>query len=257
MIQAVLRLAAALLTATLALSRPLAAPAPAPADDRCRLETADAVRLTVCTVDLARDDLRLFWADAEGRPYGSFRSLEADLERQGQRLALAVNGGMYHADLSPVGLHVENGRPMRTASTADGPGNFHLKPNGVFWIDRGRAGISETGQFLASGLKPEFATQSGPMLLRRGVPHPAFRAGSDSRKIRNGVAVLDGTRVILVKAETPINFHDFAELFRDRFGATDALFLDGTISAVHWPAAGRSDKSYPLGPILGVVETRR
>ncbi|MBT9290886.1 phosphodiester glycosidase family protein [Prosthecodimorpha staleyi] len=253
MIPAALRLAVALLTATLALSRPLAAPA----DDRCRSETADAGRLTVCTVDLARDDLRLYWADADGRPYGSFRSLEDDLDRQGLRLALAVNGGMYHADLSPVGLHVENGRSMRAASTADGPGNFHLKPNGVFWIDRGRAGISETGQFLASGLKPQFATQSGPMLLRRGTPHPAFRVGSDSRKIRNGVAVLGGTRVVLVKAETPINFHDFAQLFRDRFGATEALFLDGTISAVHWPAAGRSDSSYPLGPILGVVEARR
>ena len=45
-----------------------------------------------------------------------------------------MNAGMYDKDQAPVGLDVEDGRELKRPSTADGPGNFHLKPNGVFWV---------------------------------------------------------------------------------------------------------------------------
>lgn len=222
----------------------------------CAAEEYRENRYTVCRVDLAKADLRLFWADAAGEPYGSFRALARDLEGRGLGLPFAMNAGMYHPDFKPVGLYVEDGAEKAAISRADGPGNFHLKPNGVFYIGQGRAGVMETESYLKARPKARFATQSGPMLVVGGKIHPRFVAESDSRKIRNGVAVLGSRDVVFAIAETPVNFHAFAVFFRDRIGARDALFLDGTISSLHAPALSRSDGWFPLGPIVGVVERR-
>ncbi len=223
----------------------------------CRAEAMDNARYTVCEVDLTKADLRLFHANADGTAFGSFRALKTALASEGLALPFAMNAGMYHEDLSPVGLFIENGKQVKKASTAAGPGNFHLLPNGVFWIGDGRAGVVETKAFLAKPPKARYATQSGPMLVIGGKLHPKFRAASDSRKVRNGVGVVgEGRKVVFALSETAVTFHAFATLFRDRLGARDALFLDGSISSLHADALGRSDGWFPMGPIVGVVERR-
>ncbi|MFC6592155.1 phosphodiester glycosidase family protein [Deinococcus lacus] len=73
-------------------------------------------------------------------------------------------------------------------------GNFALRPNGVFWVQGTRAGILETDAYAAARLRPEFATQSGPLLVQRGQIHPAFGRDSTSRKYRSGVGVCQGDR---------------------------------------------------------------
>jgi uncharacterized protein YigE (DUF2233 family) len=88
--------------------------------------------------------------------------------------------------------------------------------------------------------------------LRHGALHPALIPNSDSRKIRNGVCAI-GHTAIFVMSETPVNFHDFALYFRDVLHCRDALYLDGTVSALYSKALGRSDFVRDLGPILGVV----
>jgi len=50
------------------------------------------------------------------------------------RLLFATNAGMYHPDYKPVGLYVENGRELVQANTKSGPGNFHMRPNGVLYV---------------------------------------------------------------------------------------------------------------------------
>ncbi len=82
------------------------------------------------------------------------------------------------------------------ANTANGAGNFHLKPNGVFWIDGGRAGVTETARFLRLGVRPAYATQSGPMLLIGGRINPHIHESGTSEKFRNGVGVFDGHVVV-------------------------------------------------------------
>jgi len=46
-----------------------------------------------------------------------------------------MNAGMYGEDGRPIGLYVEQGERQRRINLRDGGGNFHLKPNGVFWVD--------------------------------------------------------------------------------------------------------------------------
>ena len=46
-------------------------------------------------------------------------------------------------------------------------------------------------------------------------------------------------RVVFAISDMPINFHDFATLFRDRLDAPNALYLDGSISAMYAPGLNR------------------
>jgi len=220
----------------------------------CRKITHQSASYVVCTFDLRKHDLRLFLNDANGAPYGSFRALKADLARQNLALPFAMNGGMYHRDRSPVGYYVEGRRKLTEAITGPGPGNFHMRPNGIFFIEGKTAGVMETRAFLKRNRRPDYATQSGPMLVIDGKLHPRFIAGSDFKKRRNGVGIINRHEIVFAISDSAVSFHDFATLFRDRLACRNALFLDGTISSLFAPEIGRADFLFPVGPIIGVVE---
>ncbi len=208
---------------------------------------------TVCEVDPAEESLRLFLNDATGAPLGSFRRVEVTLDVD--TLAFAMNAGMYHTDRRPVGHYVENGIETMGVVTGEGPGNFGLVPNGIFCIGDDTTRVYETDAFLSAAPDCRHATQSGPMLVIDGNLHPRFIPGSSSRLIRNGVGTSEsGDRVVFAIAEGPVNFHDFATLFRDTLGLPQALYFDGNVSRLHAPQLGRSDGGAAMGPIVGVVD---
>lgn len=214
----------------------------------------DGASYTVCDVDARKASIRLYLRDAAGALYGGFSALAEALARQGETLAFAMNAGMYAPDFSPVGLYVEAGRPLHPADTAAGDGNFHMKPNGVFWVDGARAGVTEAQRFLKSRAHPAYATQSGPMLVVNGRINPHIHESGTSEKFRNGVCVVGGHVARFAISNQPVTFHQFATLFRDRLGCADALFLDGgTASAIYAPSISRHDRFHPMGPMIGVV----
>lgn len=211
---------------------------------------------TVCKIDAAAD-IRLFLNRANGTPHFSFESVNAALEETGERLLFAMNAGMYHKDRTPVGLFIESGQTLAPLQIGESPGNFGLVPNGVFFIEADMVGVMETTAFAQSGRTPDFASQSGPMLVSDGALHPKFNADGPSKKIRNGVGVSEnGEAVYFALSEEPVNFHSFASLFRDQLKTPNALFLDGTVSRLHDPAHERSDPGLAMGPIVGVVIAR-
>ena len=222
----------------------------------CAKTIHESTSYVTCAFDLRQHDLRLFLNDASGAPYGSFRALKADLASQGLSLPFAMNGGMYHRDRSPVGYYVEGRRKLNEAVTGPGPGNFHMRPNGIFFIEGDRAGVMESRAFLKRNRRPDYATQSGPMLVIEGKLHPRFVEGSDFKKRRNGVGMINRHTIVFAISEGPVSFHDFATLFRDQLACRNALFLDGTISSLHAPEIGRADFLWPVGPIIGVVERK-
>jgi uncharacterized protein YigE (DUF2233 family) len=245
------------LFAALALGLLLAAVSPlARAAGPCGPVQFEGAGYTVCSFDLRKTDLRIFWRDRSGKPYLGFSTLASSLAADGLSLDFAMNGGMFHDDYSPVGLFIEKGDELKPANTRKGPGNFHLKPNGVFYIDGSRAGVMETEAFLSKRPKAEFATQSGPMLVTNRRIHPRFVATSDSLKIRNGVGVSDARHVYFAISETGVNFYSFARLFRDKLGCPNALFLDGSVSGLYAPALKRDDSWHLFGPIIGAVRRK-
>lgn len=219
--------------------------------------TFNKKRYTVCRVDLSRQRLGLYWRDGRKQPYGGFSALEAALRRQGRRLVFAMNAGMFQPDLSPVGLYVERGKQLHRLNLAKGKGNFCLLPNGVFALTRSGARIVTTPQYPALAKSVTLATQSGPMLVIDGRLHPAFRQGSTSRLIRNGVGVVSPRQVVFAIAEEPVNFHEFALLFRDGLSCRNALYLDGNVSSLYSTKLRRNDAWSRLGPMLGVWERAR
>ncbi|MGP0060539.1 MAG: phosphodiester glycosidase family protein [Beijerinckiaceae bacterium] len=223
----------------------------------CEPLSDGVARYVVCTFDVTKVRLRLFWADADGKPYGTFAALAEALKNRNERLSFAMNAGMFQPDFRPVGLYIEAGHEITKANTRAGPGNFHLKPNGVFYFDVHHAGVTETSAFLRSGQRPDYATQSGPLLVQGGVLHPKIEPSGTSEKIRNGVGVRDGHIVVFAISDEPVTFYRFASLFRDRLACPDALFLDGSISSLFAPALGRADGLLPFGPIVAVVEQIR
>ena len=220
---------------------------------RCSSQAFDGRHFTVCVVDVARETLRLFDADEQGAAYGSFDRLRQALVARGQSLAWAMNAGMYDEHGKPVGLYVEQGKLGKPASTRDGPGNFHMKPNGVFFVEAGKVAVRETGAYLAKDHHPELATQSGPMLLADGSVHPSIMPTGTSRKLRNGVGVRDEHTAVFVISDEPVTFWELATLFRDSLGCKNALFLDGTVASLYAPELHRKDEAFPLGPMFGVV----
>ena len=210
-------------------------------------------RHTVCTVDPARERLDLFLKDDKGAVLHTFAAIEGMLGGQGKRLAFGMNAGMFHANSEPVGLFIAGGREVTPLNTAQAEGNFFLKPNGVFAVTDAGALVVEAARWPAVVGKVRLATQSGPMLVIDGALHPAFRADSKSRLYRNGVGLSPENKVLFVISNEPVNFYEFATLFRDALRCRNALFLDGTLSSLHAAELKRSDYKMPLGPILGVT----
>jgi len=218
----------------------------------CASTRAAEPRFTVVAVDPARERLQLFLNDEQGRPYRRLDRLASALAGRSQRLVFAMNAGMYHADFSPVGLFVAGGIERSPLNLAPGKGNFFMRPNGVFLVTDAGAQVVESSEFPALASKARIATQSGPMLLSRGMINPLFDPDSHSVHIRNGVCAQNG-KAIFVISEEAVNFYSFARYLRDTLKCRDALYLDGSVSALYSPALGRNDHRADLGPIIGVV----
>ncbi len=218
----------------------------------CRDFAFEATSYLVCEVDPKRYAIELFWKDPAGKPFQSLHNLHASQQAAGRKMLFAINAGMYHPNLDPVGLYVEHGREVTSAKVGSGSGNFSMQPNGIFYVGGGKAAVRSTRDFLKARPPVDYATQSGPMLVIDGRLHPKFLADSTSRKTRDGVGVRkDGVAVFAISNGT-VTFHAFARLFRDALGCDNALFLDGSISSLLAPAIGRNDDYWNLGPMIGV-----
>lgn len=208
--------------------------------------------------------LKLHWWDKKNQqPLYTFSNLKKHVHENGKTLRFAMNAGMYDAKYAPLALYVETAKKYKTLNQKQGGGNFHLLPNGVFWIDKhGASHVTETSQYAKKTLKnkhkPAYATQSGPMLVINGELHPKFKQGSHSRKIRNGVGICKGENskeiVNFVISDTWVNFYDFASLFKDKLNCKNALFLDGgRASALYSDDVSRHDQKY-MGVMIGYSE---
>ena len=220
--------------------------------------TFDGKRYFVSTVDLEKESLQLFLGDGRGHYFNNFANIDRWLAERKRRLAFAMNAGMFHPGFAPVGLFVDHGRTIKPLNLDKGEGNFFLKPNGVFAVTDTGAQVVEASRFpaLASecGIeKVQVATQSGPLLVIDGRLHPVFRKESESRLFRNGVGVISPKRVVFAISTEPVNFHEFARLFRDSLGCANALFLDGDVSSLYTKDPKQQVIRFPLGPIIGIV----
>ena len=211
-------------------------------------------RFTVC--DPGKGRLKLVAAGPGETAIRRLADLESDLGPKADNVAFAMNAGMYDDNGRPIGLAIVDGGQKHAINRRKGGGNFHLMPNGVFQVRKnGRAEIVTSGRWQPS---PDirFATQSGPMLVIDGKLHPAFEPDGMSRNIRNGVGLTSGGKALFVISDDAVSFGKFARFFRDRLKSRNALFFDGSVSALWDPANGRRDLTKPLGPMVVAFKPR-
>lgn len=211
-------------------------------------------RFTHCIAVPGKHSIMTHVTSSDGLIYRGFGRLQDDLG--GRNIAFAVNGGMYDVLSKPIGYYVEKRERLHSLNRNKGMGNFHLLPNGVFF-----GGSDTNWQVLSSdqfveriSKRPEFGTQSGPMLLIDGALHPQISENGTSLKIRNAVGVDAAGAAHFVISDEAVSFGALARMMRDIAKTSNALFLDGTVSALWYPASKRMDDLYPLGPLIVVTK---
>jgi uncharacterized protein YigE (DUF2233 family) len=235
---------------------PEATPAATDTPSACRSVIFEEVSLTHCIADPGQHRIALANAPKGGLPYGSLPAFAESVDAA--MIAFAMNGGAYGDDLKALGYYVEAGERLSEFNRGDAPegntSNFFMKPNGVFFGTEGTWRVLSTDAFYASvSDRPQFGTQSGPMLVIEGKLHPEIKDNGPSRAIRNGVGVDAKGMAHFVISDAPISFGQLARYFRDDLKTPNALYLDGKVSALWDPARGRLDKARN-GPIHVVTK---
>jgi uncharacterized protein YigE (DUF2233 family) len=231
-------------------------PKPLAKGSACTSETFEHAALTHCIADPAQHHIAMALGPKGGDPFRSIMALISHRPKDAPKIAFAMNGGMFGDDGQPIGYYVESSKRLHTLNRAKGGGNFHLLPNGVFY-GSGTAWAVATTETFANTVqtRPEFATQSGPMLVIGGKLHPQIAEDGQSQFTRNAVGVDEQGRAHFVISEDSLSFGRLARYFRDVLKVQNALFLDGNVSALWDAPSGRIDETAPLGPLI-VVENR-
>ena len=217
----------------------------------CRQILFEASRFTVC--DPGKGRLRLVAAGKKEVPLRTFAEIVTHVP--GDRIAFAMNAGMFDTDGRPIGLAVVDGAQLHAINLRNGGGNFHLKPNGVFLVRKNGAAGIVTSEAYRSSADVALATQSGPMLVIDGELNPHFDPDGESRFIRNGVGIGPGGTPLFVISNEVVSFGKLARFFRDSLHAGDALYFDGSVSSLWDPADGRQDAGVPLGPMIVAMKS--
>ncbi|MCH2045741.1 MAG: phosphodiester glycosidase family protein [Saprospiraceae bacterium] len=197
--------------------------------------------------------LRFYWRDAKNEAFVNYEKLKTHVEKEGEELVFAMNGGMFHEGYLPTGLYIENSvekSPINLKKKAYG--NFFMQPNGVFYLTKSNeAFVCETDSFQAGNVK--YATQSGPLLLINGQINSKFKKGSKNLNIRNGVGVLENGHILFAMSKTEVNLYDFAEFFKEK-SCKMALYLDGHISKTYLPSKNYKELEGTFGVMIAEVD---
>lgn len=198
-------------------------------------------------------NIGLFWKDDSGNILGNIRNLKEYIERKNQQLVFSMNGGMYDPGNIPKGLFIQDFKQVvkiDKINKPNGTGRYYLHPNGIFYITADNTPhICVRDEFVPSK-DVKMANQSGPMLLIKRSVHPRI-AERKRATIVNGVGV-KGDTVVFVKSKKEMTMLEFANYFKS-LGCSDALYLDGAISAAYLPEKGYVQMGGDFGVIIGIA----
>ena len=247
------------IAAATAVSKPDPSPSASEAPSACRPVVFEDVPLTHCIADPAQHRIAMANAAVDGQPFGSLAAFAASTDAA--TIAFAMNGGAFGDDLKALGYYVEGGERLSEFNRGDAPegntNNFFMKPNGAFFGSGGTWRVLSTDAFYATvSDRPQFGTQSGPMLVIGGKLHPEIQDNGPSRAVRNGVGVDAKGLAHFVISDAPVSFGQLARFFRDELKTPHALSLDSKVSALWDPARGRLDKARN-GPIIVVTKREK
>jgi uncharacterized protein YigE (DUF2233 family) len=136
----------------------------------------------------------------------------------------AITCAMYEdSDNLPPGLLIANGRNFKNINKKNGPGNFYLKPNGIFSVSKaGKIQIVETSKYVSGG--EQFALQSGPMIIEDNQVN-YFPSDSDNKRKRSAIGI-SGDNLVFVSTKSKVSFYQLAEFMKTKLKCKNALHLE-------------------------------
>lgn len=206
-------------------------------DDVARA-TVQGVEYTI--IQAQPRQVRLLWQDVQGQNYATLRRAKAALEQQGETVKMLMNAGIFGMDGKPAGLWIEQGVVRHPLNTLQGKGNFHIQPNGVFWLAGNKAGIETRSSWQKAKRKVDYAVQSGPMLVLNGKINSRFVKNLSSPYKRNAVCLTKSRQLLFIistsyeKTSQWPSLYQFAQALQS-FACYQALYLDGSISDYYLP----------------------
>lgn len=169
----------------------------------------DAQQRTIITID-----------DASNVGFGKNNMLSSELNA-------VINGGLVHSDDTYVGAFVDNrsnGGKIKLVDPKNNDGNFGYKNAVLGKTIQGQMQIFEYGDPQLDTLKFEWAFQNGPFLLKDSEnPH---NENSNNKKNRAGMGYTADKKLVYIKTNEAVTFHEFANLFLQE-GVLNAIYLDG------------------------------
>jgi len=215
----------------------------------------------VADIDLQSQEI-VFTTSEDGQRE-SFPEVAGNLSRAGIKPLLVTNAGIYGTDNRPLGLLISPKGKLHDANTRSesGParGNFSWD-SAVFQIsDDGVASIVPVRNW-RDGRHIIAATQSGPQLAGAGKINQSFQAQSNWSYRRTAIGVDQSNRrlVHLVVSREPVTLFDLATFMVNKLHCSEALHLDGSLSAFYVPSAPEkflfSDPGERIVTVLSVIQ---
>ncbi len=194
----------------------------------------------VAKIDLRHQKI-IFTTSNNGKKE-TYPEVFSDLTREGIKPLLMTNAGIYGTDNRPLGLLISPKGELHEANigtdAASANGNFSWD-SAVFQIsDKGVASIVPVRDWHSS---PHIvaATQSGPQLASMGKINASIPAHSESSFLRTAIGIdqKDRRLVYLVVSREPVTLFELADLMASNLHCSEALHLDGDLSAFYLPSA--------------------
>jgi uncharacterized protein YigE (DUF2233 family) len=170
----------------------------------------------------------------------TFPVVVSKLSRAGIKPVLITNAGIYGMDNRPLGLLISPKGKVHDVNTIAGAGSGNFAwDSAVFQIsDDGTATIVPVRSWQDSG-RTIAATQSGPQLASAGKINQSFQAQSKWSFSRTAVGVDQSNRkrVHLVVSREAVTLFELATFMVNELHCSEALHLDGDLSAFYIPTA--------------------
>lgn len=215
----------------------------------------------VADIDLRLQEI-VFTTSEDGKKE-TFPEVVRNLSSSGTKPFLVTNAGIYGTDNRPLGLLISPKGRVHDANTNTDDGAAHGNfswDSAVFQIsDKGVASIVPVRSWQGSR-HIVAATQSGPQLASAGKINQSFQAQSKWSYTRTAIGVdQSNPRLVhLLVSRDPITLFELATFMVNELHCSEALHLDGDLSAFYVPvSSGKflfSDPGERIVTALSVID---
>jgi len=214
----------------------------------------------VADVNLQTEEI--VFTTSNDKRMATFPKIVSNLSSAGVKPILVTNAGIYGTDNRPLGLLISPKGKLHNVSTTAGSGNFSWD-SAVFQIsDDGTASIVPARSW-QDNPHTIAATQSGPQLASSGKINQSFQPQSKWSFRRTSIGIDQSNRrlVRLVVSREPVTLFELATFMVKELHCSEALHLDGDLSAFYVPASPPkfifADPGERIITVLSILKKKR